>query len=49
MFPDWLHPNTTPYWIGQFEDFFSPQSGIDIDGVWYVLPEHSILGPDVYS
>ena len=33
-FPDWFHPNTTQYWIDEFEKFFSPEDGIDIDGLW---------------
>lgn len=35
VFPDFLHPNATDYWAGEFKEFFDPSSGIDIDGVWY--------------
>lgn len=34
VFPDFLHPNATDYWAGQFKEFFDPGEGIDIDGVW---------------
>jgi len=28
------HPNTTEYWTDEFERFFNPKTGVDIDGSW---------------
>ena len=36
VFPDWFNPKTGDYWNGEFQNFFSPETGIDIDGVWIV-------------
>ncbi|PGH02775.1 hypothetical protein AJ79_07540 [Helicocarpus griseus UAMH5409] len=33
-FPDWFHPNAEKYWVNEFTQFFSPDTGIDIDGLW---------------
>ncbi|KAF8713378.1 glycosyl hydrolase 31 family, partial [Rhizoctonia solani] len=41
VFPDWFHPNVSSYWTKEFEDFFSPTSGVDIDGVWIDMNEPS--------
>lgn len=41
VFPDWFAPNTQRYWNEQFEDFFSPEDGIDIDGLWIDMNEVS--------
>ncbi|KIW08097.1 uncharacterized protein PV09_01035 [Verruconis gallopava] len=38
-FPDWFNPSTSQYWIDQFAEFFDPQSGIDIDGLWIDMNE----------
>ncbi|KAI0317397.1 alpha-glucosidase [Amylostereum chailletii] len=34
VFPDWFHPNVTEYWNNEFKNFYSPDTGIDIDGAW---------------
>jgi alpha-glucosidase len=52
-FPDWFHPNTTQYWIEEFASFFSPEDGIDIDGLWIdmvsdLLPPTQLLITDMY-
>jgi alpha-glucosidase len=39
VFPDWFHPNTQDYWDGKFEEFFSPATGVDIDGLWNDMNE----------
>jgi alpha-glucosidase len=41
VFPDWFAENTTEYWTNEFADFFSPESGVDIDGVWIDMNEPS--------
>ncbi|CAE6470893.1 unnamed protein product, partial [Rhizoctonia solani] len=41
VFPDWFHPNVSSYWTNEFKDFFSSNSGIDIDGVWIDMNEPS--------
>lgn len=37
-FPDWFHENTQGYWDDEFERFFSPTDGVDIDAL-SVSPE----------
>jgi len=32
-FPDWFAPGTQGYWNGEFDSFFSPTNGVDIDAV----------------
>ncbi|KAK7553719.1 putative alpha-glucosidase [Phyllosticta citricarpa] len=41
VFPDWFHPNVTKYWNGEFERFFSAESGVDIDALWIDMNEAS--------
>ena len=40
-FPDWFNPNTQGYWNGEFETFFDPNTGVDIDGLWIDMNEAS--------
>ncbi|KAL7268802.1 hypothetical protein RUND412_008563, partial [Rhizina undulata] len=40
-FLDWFHPNISSFWIGEFERFFNPETGIDIDGVWIDMNDPS--------
>ncbi|KAF2470215.1 alpha/beta-glucosidase agdC [Lindgomyces ingoldianus] len=40
-FPDWFHENTQGYWDSEFESFFSPSSGVDIDALWIDMNEPS--------
>ncbi|KAI5861217.1 glycoside hydrolase family 31 protein [Durotheca rogersii] len=40
-FPDWFSANITSYWNGEFERFFSPESGVDIDALWIDMNEPS--------
>ncbi|KAJ3520256.1 hypothetical protein NMY22_g12836 [Coprinellus aureogranulatus] len=39
VFPDWFAPGTAPWWNNEFRMFYSPESGIDIDGVWIDMNE----------
>uniref|UniRef100_A0A8H7NLK5 Probable alpha/beta-glucosidase agdC n=1 Tax=Bionectria ochroleuca TaxID=29856 RepID=A0A8H7NLK5_BIOOC len=39
LYPDWLNPNTTEYWVQMFHDFFNPDTGVNIDGVWIDMNE----------
>ena len=39
VFPDWSHPNTQNYWNSQFQQFFDPTTGVDIDGLWNDMNE----------
>ncbi|QRV77504.1 glycoside hydrolase family 31 protein [Ceratobasidium sp. AG-Ba] len=41
VFPDWFHPNVSSYWNKEFKEFFDPNTGIDIDGVWLDMNEPS--------
>ncbi|KAF1933287.1 glycoside hydrolase family 31 protein [Didymella exigua CBS 183.55] len=45
VFPDWFHPNTQNYWNSQFEQFFDPATGIDIDGLWNDMNEPANFCP----
>ena len=40
-FPDWFAPNAQAFWDQQFDTFFSPQNGVDIDGLWIDMNEAS--------
>ncbi|GAB7352416.1 hypothetical protein MBLNU459_g2839t3 [Dothideomycetes sp. NU459] len=40
-FPDWFAPGTQGYWNGEFDSFFSPTTGIDIDALWIDMNEAS--------
>jgi alpha-glucosidase len=35
-FPDWFHENTQGYWDTEFEKFFDPDHGVDIDALFVV-------------
>ncbi|KAJ3486564.1 hypothetical protein NLI96_g4155 [Meripilus lineatus] len=39
VFPDWFHPKAQEYWSKEFEMFYNPQTGIDIDGAWIDMNE----------
>ncbi|KAG9092364.1 hypothetical protein FRC07_011682, partial [Ceratobasidium sp. 392] len=34
VYPDWFHPKIASYWNNKFKQFFNPETGFDIDGVW---------------
>jgi alpha-glucosidase (family GH31 glycosyl hydrolase) len=38
---DWFNPNTQGFWAGEFQRFFNPDTGFDIDGVWLDMNEPS--------
>jgi alpha-glucosidase len=40
-FPDWFHPNVTDYWNSEFQEFFSADTGVDIDALWIDMNEAS--------
>ncbi len=40
-FPDWFNPNTQGYWNNEFDTFFSPTDGVDIDALWIDMNEAS--------
>lgn len=40
-FPDWFAPGTQDYWNGEFDSFFSADTGIDIDALWIDMNEAS--------
>ncbi|ESK89121.1 alpha-glucosidase [Moniliophthora roreri MCA 2997] len=39
VFPDWFNPRTQEYWNNEFEIFYSPEDGLDIDGAWIDMNE----------
>lgn len=44
VYPDWFAENAQQYWTGQFQTFFDPESGVDIDAVWIDMNEPSNFG-----
>ena len=40
-FPDWFNPSTQGYWSGEFDTFFSADTGVDIDALWIDMNEAS--------
>ncbi|KAJ4150976.1 hypothetical protein LMH87_011699 [Akanthomyces muscarius] len=40
-YPDWFAVNTTSYWNNEFAEFFSPETGVDIDYLWIDMNEPS--------
>lgn len=44
VFPDWFDSATQGYWNNEFSTFFSPESGVDIDGLWIDMNEPSDFG-----
>lgn len=41
VFPDWFSKNISTYWNGEFERFFHPETGVDIDALWIDMNEPS--------
>ncbi|KAJ7042059.1 alpha-glucosidase [Mycena alexandri] len=41
VFPDWFHPDVQDYWSNEFALFYSPDTGLDIDGAWIDMNEPS--------
>jgi len=39
VFPDWFHPAVKAFWNKEFELFFNPDDGFNIDGVWIDMNE----------
>ncbi|KAF8061837.1 alpha-glucosidase [Lyophyllum atratum] len=39
VYPDWFHPKITEYWNNEFAMFYSPETGVDIDGAWIDMNE----------
>ncbi|KAG5973501.1 hypothetical protein E4U55_000492 [Claviceps digitariae] len=41
VFPDWFAAGTQEYWTKEFTNFFSPETGIDVDFLWIDMNEPS--------
>ncbi|KAI0062102.1 alpha-glucosidase [Artomyces pyxidatus] len=41
VFPDWFSPKIGQYWTNEFQNFYSPKTGFDIDGAWIDMNEPS--------
>jgi alpha-glucosidase len=41
VFPDWFAENINTFWNNEFNLFFSPQDGVDIDALWIDMNEPS--------
>ena len=39
VYPDWFHLKIEDFWVGEFQRFFNPDAGVDIDGVWIDMNE----------
>lgn len=44
-YPDWFHPDIQSYWNGEFNAFFNPENGVDIDGLWIDMNEAANMCP----
>lgn len=44
-FPDWFHPDIQKYWDKEFNEFFDPGTGVDIDGLWIDMNEAANMCP----
>lgn len=40
-FPDWFSANISQYWNNEFNEFFSADTGVDIDALWIDMNEPS--------
>ncbi|KAK7014854.1 glycoside hydrolase family 31 protein [Favolaschia claudopus] len=41
VYPDWFSPKIQDYWNNEFELFYNPEAGLDIDGAWIDMNEPS--------
>ncbi|KAJ6469014.1 alpha-glucosidase [Mycena vitilis] len=41
VYPDWFHPKIQDYWSNEFDLFYNPETGLDIDGAWIDMNEPS--------
>lgn len=41
VFPDWFNTDIQNYWNNEFSIFFSPEDGVDVDGLWIDMNEPS--------
>ncbi|KAI0695583.1 alpha-glucosidase [Cerioporus squamosus] len=41
VFPDWFNPKTQDFWNNEFQLFYNPDTGLDIDGAWIDMNEPS--------
>ena len=39
VYPDWFHPKIQEYWNKEFQLFYNPTTGVDIDGAWIDMNE----------
>ncbi|KAF9528284.1 alpha-glucosidase [Crepidotus variabilis] len=39
VYPDWFHPKIAQWWNSEFANFYSPSTGLDIDGAWIDMNE----------
>lgn len=49
VFPDWTAPNAQAWWNSEFARFFSPESGVDVSGIWLDMNEPANFLPYVKS
>ena len=46
VWPDWFSPKTQTWWTNEITLFFSPTTGIDVDGLWNDMNEASNMCDD---
>ncbi|KAJ8522623.1 hypothetical protein ONZ45_g829 [Pleurotus djamor] len=39
VYPDWFHDKVQEFWNNEFELFYNPHTGLDIDGAWIDMNE----------
>ncbi|KAK3293107.1 glycosyl hydrolases family 31-domain-containing protein [Chaetomium fimeti] len=47
VWPDWFAPGTQDWWTSEILSFYSPSTGIDVDGLWVDMNEASNMCPDM--
>ncbi|KAF2790304.1 glycoside hydrolase family 31 protein [Melanomma pulvis-pyrius CBS 109.77] len=48
VWPDWFAPNTQDWWTNEIVTTFSPETGIDLDGIWVDMNEASNFCHDIF-
>ncbi|KAH9904359.1 glycoside hydrolase family 31 protein [Xylariomycetidae sp. FL2044] len=47
VWPDWMKPETQTWWTNEILEFFDPETGLDVDGIWNDMNEASNFVPNI--